>query len=83
MNILPRETLHSWQHLSDCNRRRDAESVDMSMYRHTMALGRGDAGAVENWNPLARAMADLHDWLGDVLPRLHATPTHELKLWQG
>ena len=78
MNILPRDTVHNWQHHSEWARRRDAQGADHSIYRHAMVLDRNGAGVVD-WHPLGTAMDDLRAWLGVVLPRVPRT--HELAVW--
>ena len=83
MNILPRQTLHEWVHLSNLTQRRPADAqgqdADASTYRHAMRLARDAAGHVIGWNPLAAAMRHLQQWYGVVLPRVPAT--HELRVW--
>ena len=39
-------TLNDWEHLYDNTRRREADAVDMSTYRHAMLLARDDVGVV-------------------------------------
>jgi hypothetical protein len=69
-NILPRVTLHNWDHTSNWTQRvPDGGALrDRSIYRHSLQLTRPGEGDVMQWDPLTGAMADLRAWLGVVIP---------------